>query len=74
LKPEKITLVDDVLTLERTFFECAQRLHECFPEAEIRCCSLIRTQGFVTDIEKLVDPSFGDITFNSQSGKTTRNP
>lgn len=62
--PERITLVDDVLTLGRTFLVCALRLHESFPEAEIRCCALIRTQSFVQDVKKLVDPSFGNIFFN----------
>jgi len=74
MKPERITLIDDVLTLGRTFFACAQRLYESFPEIEIRCCSLIRTQSLIPDIEKLLDPSFGDITYNNRTGKTTRNP
>jgi predicted amidophosphoribosyltransferase len=36
LGPLQITLVDDVLTMGRTAFACALRLHEAFPGAEIR--------------------------------------
>lgn len=74
LAPSQITLIDDVLTLGRTAFACALRLKEAFPEAEIKVFALIRTQGLVPDIEKIVDPSVGTITYNQYTGKTNRNP
>jgi hypothetical protein len=42
--PSSITLVDDVMTLGRTAYGCALRLHDIFPDAQIRVFSLIRTQ------------------------------
>lgn len=57
LAPAQITLVDDVLTLGRTTYACAQRIREAFPQAELRIFAMMRTQGFLPDIEVLVDPS-----------------
>lgn len=72
--PSQITLVDDVLTLGRMSYACAWRLHEIYPTTPIRLFSIFRTQGFIPDIEKLVDPQFDRITFNRNTGKTTRHP
>jgi hypothetical protein len=58
----------------RTAFACAQRLHEAFPSAEIRVFAMIRTQGFINDIEKIVDPAAGTIIYYPASGKTFRDP
>lgn len=74
LMPTKITLVDDVLTLGRTGVACASKLSEAFPDAEIRFFSIVRTQSFVENIEKLIDVSIGNIHFNPNSGKTSREP
>jgi len=68
----QITLVDDVLTLGRTSFAGAQIIHEVYPDIEIRIFSLFRTKGFVREIDKLIDPYVGEISYNSISGKTTR--
>jgi len=65
IAPERITLVDDVLTMGRTMFACAMRLREAFPEAEIRAFAVFRTQGLIPNIDKLVDPSVGTITIDS---------
>ena len=71
--PDKITLVDDVLTMGRTSFACAERMQQVCPGAEIRIFAMIRTQGFVDDIENIVDPATGIIT-GYPSGKTHRDP
>lgn len=73
-EPEQITLIDDVLTMGRTSFACVQRVHEAYPNADIKLFCVVRTQGFIDNIEALFDPSVGTIHFNSGSGKTTRNP
>lgn len=73
LQPAQITLVDDVLTMGRTSYACAQRLHEAFPNAEIRVFAVIRTQGLILDVEAIVDPAVGTIT-GYPSGKTMREP
>jgi hypothetical protein len=61
------------VTMGRTRYACAQRLHEAFPKAEIRAFAVIRTQGFIPDVEAIVDPAVGTIT-GYLSGKTMRDP
>ena len=72
--PTQITLIDDVLTLGRTTYACAQRLQEAFPEAVIRIFVMVRTQGFIPDVEKIIDPSIGEVRYNPNTGKTSRIP
>ncbi len=74
MQPDQITLVDDVLTMGRTMIACALRLEEAYPRAEIRAFALVRTQGLIPDIESLVDPATGTITYNENSGWTGREP
>jgi hypothetical protein len=74
LKPARITLVDDVLTQGRTMVACALRLLDVFPGAEVRGFAIIRTQGFVDNVEKIVEPSTGVIHYYENSGKTFREP
>jgi predicted amidophosphoribosyltransferase len=71
--PEKITLIDDVLTQGRTTLACAELLREAFPQTEVKIFAVLRTQGLQPDIEKLFDPAVGRIT-GFQSGKTYRDP
>lgn len=70
----KITLIDDVMTLGRTSFACALKIHEAYPETEIAVFAVVRTQGFVENIEAIFDPSIGEISYNENSGKTNRQP
>ena len=65
--PERITIIDDVLTKGRTAFASALRLSEAFPNAVIRVFAPIRTQGLVNDIEKFAESAIGDITFDGYS-------
>ena len=71
--PEKITIVDDVLTMGRTSFACAELMRAVCPDAEIRIFAMIRTQGLQDDITAIVDPSTGTVT-GFDSGKTHRDP
>lgn len=71
--PEQITLVDDVLTMGRTTVACAELIQERFPDCTIRIFAMMRTQGFVDDIEAVFDPSVGTVT-GYPSGKSHRDP
>lgn len=71
--PEQITLVDDVLTMGRTTFACADLLQERFPSSSIRIFAMMRTQGLVEEIDAVFDPSVG-IVRGYASGKSYRQP
>lgn len=57
--PEKIVLVDDVITKGRTILALAMRVHEELPNADIRAFALVRTMGLIADVSRLVDPCHG---------------
>lgn len=66
-----LTIVDDVLTLGRTLAACYFRLKEVFPDADIRCLAVMRTQGLVAEIDQFIEPVTGIINYNRESGKTS---
>jgi adenine/guanine phosphoribosyltransferase-like PRPP-binding protein len=57
--PEKIVLVDDVITKGRTLFAAAARLREFLPRADLRAFALVRSQGFLGHVVRLLDPCEG---------------
>lgn len=57
-----LCLVDDVITKGATVLAAASRLQEMYPHARIVAFALIRTLGFVDDIERIVEPAVGTIT------------
>ena len=61
--PDRIALVDDVVTKGRTLLACAMRLREVYPQAELRAFALVRTMGLVPDIEQLIQPCDGQISW-----------
>jgi hypothetical protein len=69
--PNKILLVDDVITKGRTFTAAAMRMREAFPDAEIRAFALVRTMGFVLDVPRLFDPCQGEIRWNGEDAYRT---
>lgn len=62
--PDRITLVDDVVTKGATLIAAASLVQEAFPRAVVRCFSLVRTMGLVPDVQQLVDPVVGEIRFD----------
>jgi hypothetical protein len=60
---EQLCLVDDVITKGATLLAAATRLQEAYPRAKIVAFALVRTLGFVEDIQRIVEPAVGTITF-----------
>lgn len=70
--PEKILLVDDVVTKGRTLLAAASRVHEAFPRAQIRAFALVRTMGLIAGVGQLLDPCKGEIQW--RGGDAHRSP
>lgn len=66
LAPERITLVDDVISRGRTMYAAAQRLHQAFPRAEIVCFALIRTMGLQPEVDRILAPTRGRIVWDGR--------
>jgi hypothetical protein len=58
-RPEKIILIDDVITKGRTLFAAATRLQVALPQADIRGFALIRTMGRLQRLDRLIAPCEG---------------
>lgn len=61
VRPERITVVDDIVTKGSTLLAAASRVSEAFPEAEVRAFALLRTMGFVENVERIVEACQGTI-------------
>ncbi len=57
-----LCLIDDVLTKGAAQPGAATRLQQTFPEANIIAFALVRTMGFVEDIDSMVEPAVGTVT------------
>ena len=71
ISPERIVLIDDVVTKGRTLLAAASRVQEAFPCAQIRAFALVRTMGF-SGIPQLLAPCRGEIRW--KSGDAHRRP
>jgi phosphoribosylpyrophosphate synthetase len=72
ITPQSVVLIDDVVTKGRTLLAAASRLHEAFPEAQIRAFALLRTMGLVPVVRQLLDPCVGEIRW--KAGDAQRRP
>jgi predicted amidophosphoribosyltransferase len=70
--PERIVLVDDVITKGRTLLAAASRVHDAFPDTQIRAFALVRTMGMVSGVRQLLDPCKGEIRW--KAGDAHRRP
>lgn len=64
--PRNLLLVDDVITRGDTIMGCAARLRESFPNATVRAFGLVRTKGFVPEVEKILEPCTGEISWTGR--------
>lgn len=70
-----ITLVDDVLTLGRTSYASAAKIHEVYPEIPIHIFTVFHTRGKKNedpDITEVVNPETGRLIYNPVSGKVRK--
>lgn len=72
IPPERIVLIDDVVTKGRTLLAAASRVQEAFPCAEIRAFALVRTMGLISGVQQLLDPCKGEIRW--KAGDAHRTP
>ena len=70
--PQRIVLIDDVITKGRTILAAAARLHETFPDAYITAFALLRTMGFLSDVSQLLEPCKGFVRW--AGGDARREP
>jgi hypothetical protein len=69
---ERFVLVDDVITKGRTILAAAARLHEAFPNADVRAFALVRTMGFLPRITQPLQPCQGYVRW--AGGDARRDP
>lgn len=67
VRPARITVVDDIITKGATLLAAASRVGEAFPSADVRVFALVRTMGLVQDIEHILTPCRGRITYDGVS-------
>lgn len=60
-KPRSITLIDDVVTRGSTAYACFIKLREAYPEIPIRLFAIMRTQGYIDNIDLLFELVDGEI-------------
>lgn len=63
-----LCLVDDVITKGATLIAAASRLQETYPQAKVTAFALVRTLGFVDDIDQIVEPAIGSVTLRGDEG------
>jgi adenine/guanine phosphoribosyltransferase-like PRPP-binding protein len=69
--PQRITLVDDVITRGSTFVGIFPRLQAAYPEVTIVCFALVRTVS-TGEVEMILAPTEGTITY--REGQLVRQP
>jgi hypothetical protein len=60
----RITVVDDVVTQGRMLYAASERVQEAAPTATVAAFALVRTMGYVPDVEKILDPCVGTLTYS----------
>ena len=71
--PERIALIDDVVTAGATMLGSANRLIEAYPNVPVHGFAAARTLTGVTDFRSTIDPVVGTIILRP-NGRTHRSP
>jgi hypothetical protein len=69
--PERITLVDDVITRGSSFVGMVPRIREAYPDATIHCFAVVRTVS-TGEVPEIFAPTAGTITY--RDGLLLRQP
>lgn len=72
-KPDRVTVVDDVVTKGATLLAAASHVQDLFPEADVGAFAILRTLGLQPEIERILEPCIGLIHLTSW-GDTDRTP
>ena len=71
--PDRLVLIDDIVTRGATLIGAANRLAEVFPNARIMGFAAMRTVG-APDFDNVYDPQSGVIRYRDLTGDTIRQP
>lgn len=72
--PQKLVLVDDIVTRGATLLGSANRLLEAFPKARVRAFAAMRTISVPSEFVNLYDPQSGTIEYRAWIDDTLRRP
>ena len=72
IEPARILIVDDVITMGATLVACTARVKEAFPNSAVKSFAVLRTKGFVDEIDSVLNPVTSEIKFYTSSGKVWR--
>src|SRR6185295_5857834 len=56
-----LCLVDDVITKGATILAAASHIQETYPGTKVTAFALVRTLGFVDDIDQILEPAIGSV-------------
>ena len=72
--PKRIPLIDDIVTRGSTFLGGASRIHDEYPNCEIRAFAGMRAITYQNDFVKEYYPVKGEITYRQMVGDSIRFP
>jgi hypothetical protein len=72
--PDKITIVDDVITTGAETLAAATRIREMIPGADVRAFGMALTRGFVLDVPAVKMPFAGEMRLNRWGNPVRDNP
>lgn len=70
----RITLVDDVITAGRTLYAGCVLVQNVVPGAKVQAFGMVRTNSYVHEVERIVDPKSGLIKYNYGYRDVRREP
>jgi predicted amidophosphoribosyltransferase len=71
--PEKILVVDDVITRGATILGSASKILDVYSGVEISAFAMLRTMSYPDEFERILDPCVGEIELHND-GTTVRRP